>query len=99
MKNNMDFNEYVEKFKELPLENKKEITIDEMKEVIALLTKLNSDLNIDSKILLNEEILEVSNNKEDDYVEAIFVYINAIKEAIGTYVDKVTDLLYENKQE
>ena len=44
MKQNNIFNEYVEVFKMLPLNKKKQMVNDEMKKVWAFLMKLNQDI-------------------------------------------------------
>lgn len=96
---NTEFDEYVETFKKLPLLKKKELTIQEIKVLIALLSKLNQDLNVDDRILLNKEILDLQKDTqtEDDFVEAVFVYINIIKETLSDYLDVTTDILYEEE--
>ena len=96
---NAEFDEYVETFKKLPLLKKKDLTIQEIKVLIALLCKLNKDLNVDDRILLNKEILDLQKDTqtEDDFVEAVFVYINIIKETLSNYLDVITDILYEEE--
>lgn len=93
------FNEYVELFKTLPLAVKKEETIKEMKTLIALLSKLKLDLKIEDNLLLNREVLDIqkSDATEDDFVEAVFVYINTIKESLADYLEVTTDILYEEE--
>jgi len=98
MKNSEEFNEYVEKFKKLPSKEKKQITIDEMKTVLALLEKLKKDVNINTGIMFNREILDLNHPDatEDDYAEAIFVYINSIKESLSEYLEKILNMKEDN---
>lgn len=81
---NEKFDKYVELFKQLPLEEKRKIVLKESKELLAFFSELNDSKN---EILINREILdaEKENVSEDDYVEALFVYINSLKELIGDY--------------
>lgn len=96
---NEAFNEYVEVFKTLPLAAKKEETIKEMKMLIALLSKLKLDLNIEDNLLLNKEVLDIqkATATEDDFVEAVFVYVNTIKESLADYLEVTTNILYEEE--
>ena len=83
------FDVYIEKFKNLKIEDKRKLTIDEIKKIIALFEKLNSELNQETKMLFNKEILDLNkdNYTEDDYLEAIFVYINTIQELLADYIN------------
>jgi len=79
-----DFNEYINSYKKLPLEKKKEILITDFKELLIVLNKLNKN---NKDILINRELLE-TNQTEDDFVEAIFVYLCSIKESLGNYINE-----------
>lgn len=83
-----EFNEYVEKFKKMSLSKKKEVSIKEMKTLVAFVTLLKDKVGAPKEILYNREILD--SNREDiteeDFVEAVFVYANIIKEAFSEYV-------------
>lgn len=83
-----EFNEYVEKFKKMSTAKKKEVTIKEMKRLVAFVTLLKEKCGAPKEILYNREILDTNGEhiSEDDFVEAIFVYSNIIKEAFSEYV-------------
>lgn len=83
-----EFNEYVEKFKKMSLDKKKEVTIKEMKKLIAFVSLLKEKCGAPKEILYNREILDTNseNVSEEDFVEAIFVYANIVKEAFSEYV-------------
>lgn len=87
--NNEDFDDYVNAFKKLRLEDKEKIVESELVEIMVTLEQLNIKNNISKGVLYNREILDLKkdNYSRDDYVEAIFVYANAIKELIGNYVN------------
>ena len=89
MNEDVSFNEHVEKFKKLSVEKKKQVTISEMKQLLVLITLLKEKFNVPQNILYNKEILDANgdNVSEEDFVEAIFVYINIIKEAFSEYVN------------
>lgn len=90
MREQAEFNDYVEKFKKLSLKRKKEVTIKEMKKVVGFISLLKEKFNIPEDILYNREILDTNSKKisEEDFVEAAFVYTYMIREAFAEYVDK-----------
>lgn len=97
MQENKLFNEYVEKYKTLPLQEKKNIVNQEIKELLAFIDKAKKDLNINDEILFNREILDLNqdNVSDEDFVEAMFVYIHAIQESLGKYFNEVSKILYK----
>lgn len=97
MQENKIFNEYVEKYKTLPLQEKKNIVNQEMKELLAFIDKAKKDININDEILFNREILDLNsdNVSDEDFVEAMFVYTHAIQESLGKYFNEVSKILYK----
>lgn len=84
------FDEYIEKFKKLPLQRKKDLTIEEIKEILAVIEQFKSLKNLDSKILLNNAIIKTkSDNTYDEFVEAIFVYMHSIQESLAEYLESI----------
>ena len=94
---NEKFNECVKVYKELPLQEKKEIVNQEVKKVLAFIQKAKQDLNIKEDILFNREILDLNsdNVSDDDFVEAMYVYIHSIQESLGEYFNAVAERLYK----
>lgn len=92
MKENEKFNQYVEDFTKLPLEKKKEIVNKQMKKVLAFIEKIKHDLNINSEILFNKEILDLNkkDSTEDDFVEAMFVYAYSMQESLSACSKAIT---------
>lgn len=87
--NDLEFDEYIEQYKKLPLSDKKKYAEEQLHELISFLDTLNDKYGKDSKLLFNREILDLKkeNHTEDDFVEAIFVYCYMIKELISSWVD------------
>lgn len=85
------FDAYVESYKKLPLIEKKKIIEKEFKEIIGTFYGLINRYNVNPKVLFNREILDLNKEEftEDDFAEAVFVYIYTVKELIGNYVDVV----------
>jgi len=84
------FDIYIDNFKKLTLKDKKKITVDEIKEIMAVLVELNKRQGKESIIFVNREISDLNEGDEieDDYVEAMFIYIKCIQELLGQYVEK-----------
>lgn len=85
-----DFNELISNFKKLSIIEKKQLTISEIKSLVAVLNALNLHSNNNSKTLFNREIVDLNglNYEEEDFVEAIYVYIYSIKESLADLVLK-----------
>jgi len=83
------FNNYIETYKKLSLIDKKQALEKEIKETLALLQKLHENLGKENDILFNKEVLDVKDgiSSEEDFVEAMFVYILTIQESLASYVD------------
>ena len=92
-----DFNEYIEAFKKLPLKKKQDLTIKEIIELFAFINKLQNDLNLNNNVLYNKEIEDLNNETatEDDFVEAVYVYIYSLKEYLADYIEKISSLIYK----
>ena len=82
-------NNYVETYKKLSLIEKKQIIEKEIKDTLALLVKLHEDHGKESDILFNKEILDVKDgiSNEEDFVEAVFVYVLSIQEMLASYIE------------
>lgn len=85
-----DFNDFIKEFTELSLIEKQKITIDEFKEMIAIISKLCKDYNINYEMLLNRELADVEKTDytQDDFVEAIYVYMQSLKELLAAYINE-----------
>ena len=94
---NETFNEYIEAYKKLPFQKKKQMANEEVKKLLAFIEKANNDLNLNDTILFNREILDLNsdNVSDDDFVEAMFVYIYSIREALSIYFNTVSKILYK----
>lgn len=88
------FNEFIEEYKKLSIEEKRKEIISAQKELIALFSNLCESVGANNKLLLNKEILDLNKEpvSETDYLEALFVYINMLKEQIGDYFEKINEV-------
>ena len=92
---NENFDEYMEYYKKLPLTQKKEIALSQLKVLATLTNKMCQELNVENEIIINKELLDVNkeNPTEDDYFEAIIVYINSIQNSLCDFDLKLTKIM------
>lgn len=91
-KKNIEFDKTVEAFKKMALKDKHNVVINELKETLAFLEMIMKAKDIKCEVLYNKEILDTEHNYyDDDFAESVFVYINAIKELMASYVEKEID--------
>lgn len=83
-----NFDAFIEEYKELALIDKQQILIKDLKELIALFQELCKIYRIDYELLVNREILDINNTNygEDDFTEAIYVYIQIFKDVLSTFL-------------
>ena len=92
------FNNYMSKFCDLDLSDKRENIIGKLVELLAVMQKLANDMDNSTELLLNKEILDSKNLKEcseEDFDETIFVYINSIQESFGVVLNQIAKDYYE----
>ena len=77
-----NFNSLIESYKVLSLDRKKTELLQEIKEIIAIYVKISEIKGIDIEIMKSKEILDVKKSGyiDDDYMEAVYVYLNILKE-------------------
>jgi len=94
---NVAFKNYIDSYKKLATDDKKEQIIEELKSILVMTEKMCADMKIIHEPLVNKETLDLSNKhtSEDEYLEAVFVYVQSVKDSLGTYGTKMTDLFYE----
>lgn len=86
---NEAFTNYMEEFKKQPIETKRTLVIDAIKELIAVFDQLAQMENIQINYLQSREINDIKsdNVSEDDFLEAELVYIETAKNIIGEYLN------------
>ena len=67
---------------------KNKVIETELKELLMILEQLNEKKNKKNNVLYNREIIDLNKDKfsADDFSEAVFVYINTIKELIASLI-------------
>ena len=89
-----NFDEYIKKYKELSLKDKQKIIIDELKVLSSFTNKMCNEIGAKNDLLLNKEQSDLNNDNytEDDFSEAVIVYISSIKDSLCVFSDKLTDI-------
>lgn len=87
---NVLFNNYIEEFKKLDTNSKREEFIRVLKEFVAFLNVMASNEGLEVNFLKNNEILDLKKEyiTEDDFIEASLVYLENAKNIIGEFLDK-----------
>lgn len=85
---NRVFKEYIEAFKELDTDRKREEFIKSLKDFIVIFDSLAQQDNIKIEYMHSNEILDLQkeNLSEDDFIEASVVYLEIAKDIIGQYL-------------
>ena len=94
---NESFNKYVNTFKLLPLQEKKVRVVNEFQRLLTFVERAKQDLNIANGVLYNKEVLDLNSNNisDDDFVEAMFVYIHSVQESLGSYFNETAKYIYK----
>ena len=72
----------------MSLKDKHNVVIGELKETLAFLEMAMNSKDIKCEVLYNKEILDIEHDyTEDDFAESVYVYINAIKELLESYIN------------
>ena len=85
---NSAFKDLVERFKELDINDKRIEIVNSLKEINALIDTLAENESRTLQHLKSNEITDLNNGleSEDDFLEALFVYIENIKNLLGQYL-------------
>lgn len=85
------FNEYLEAFKQMDVPAKRNEIIHAVNEITASFDFLAADANIPLHYITSKEISELKNGyeSEDDYLEALLVYIENAKSVMGEYLENI----------
>lgn len=89
---NLAFNEYIEEFKKLRIDEKRMEIINSIKEISALFDTLAERENKKLEFLKSKEISDLNEGmeNEDDFLEALLVYVENSKNLLAQYLsDKI----------
>lgn len=76
-----NLNEYLNAFKDLEDKDKVQIIKDELKQTLNFSRDINKHYGID------DDLDEILNSNDDEYLDTIFLYVECIKESFSKYVN------------
>ena len=87
------FKEYVDAFKQMDIINKRKEIIRNINEVTAMFDMLATESNMQLSYLKSKEVTDLKDGyeSEDDYLEALLIYIENAKSVLGQYLTKVNN--------
>ena len=97
-----NFDLCVQNFKKKTKKEKQQIVVSEIKKLIAVIEKMKSDAELKNEMLFNKEILDDFDDEpeDEDFEEAMFVYVHSIQESLAEYFDFILDVAYiDNEKE
>ena len=87
-----NFDEMIEIYKSMNLENKREVLVNELKEFLVIMSKLNEINDADNSILYNNALYnDLKNATEEEYLTKVYDYFNAIKESFSLVGDMIIE--------
>ncbi len=89
----------IDVYKNLDIYDKRNELADELSEFISIIQKLKADIGEknNSDVLFDLDFLYDEKLNEDQYLTNLYKNILNIKEELAIYLNKVTDLYYENE--
>lgn len=90
-----DFEEYLEKYKLLPLKEKQSIVYEQLKILSVVCNNYCKEIGANNEMIINKELSEFSsgNYTEDDFAEAVLVLTNSIQNSISDFHLKMSDII------
>lgn len=87
---NIQFNNYIEEFKQLDTNSKRDEFIRILKEFVVVLNVMATNEGVETNFLKNKEILDLQKEyvSEDDFIEASLVYLENAKNIIGEFLEQ-----------
>ena len=88
------FKEYIASVKQLDVKDKRQEIIRAVNEITAMFDFLASQENIQLTYLTSAEVLDLNNGyeSEDDFLEALLVYVENAKSVLGEYLLKTKNI-------
>lgn len=91
------FGGLMEYYKHLPLELKRKEIISELEDIISSYSKICTQFGVMPDMVLNKEMLNINkrNLTEDEFLHALFAYINTLQDISSQFINKMCDVLEE----
>lgn len=89
------FSGLMEYYKLLPIQNKRNEIVSALEELISYYSKICTKFGVMPDMALNKEILNIGrdNLTEDEFLHAIFAYLNTLQDISAQFIDKMTEVI------
>ena len=79
------------------IELKRKEIISELEDIIASYSKICTQFGEMTDMVLNKEMLNINNRNltEDEFLHAIFAYINTLQDISSQFINKMCDVMEE----
>ena len=86
------FDEYMSYYKTLPLKEKQNILIEQLKMLSSVTNQLCQEVGVDNEVIVNRELLDLNSNNytEDDFAEALVVLVSSVQDSICDFCEKIS---------
>ena len=87
-----NFDEYMSYYKKLPLKEKQNILIEQLKMLSSVTNQLCQEVGVDNEVIVNRELLDLNSNNytEDDFAEALVVLVSSVQDSICDFCEKIS---------
>ena len=92
------FSGLIEYYKQLPIENKRREIISSLEQIISNYSKICTRFGVMPDMMLNKEMLNINrkNLTEEEFLHALFAYINTLEDISAQFINRVCDVLENN---
>lgn len=92
------FGGLIEYYKRLPIDIKRKEIINEIEDIISNYSKICTNFGIMPNMTLNKEILNLNrkNVTEDEFLDALYAYLNDLEDVSSQFIDKMSDIIESN---
>ena len=79
-------------YKQLPTDTKKKEIIDKLENIILNYSNICASLGVVPNMSLKKEMLKLNKkSSEDDFLHAVFAYLNTLEEISAEFINKMCD--------
>ena len=92
-----NFDEFMDYYKGLSYDDKKEMLLQELKLLAASTNKACKSLEVDNEVLVGSDLIDLNKDDytEEDYIEALMVYTCSIKNSFCDLIDGLNKITEE----
>ena len=87
------FTGLMEYYRELPIEDKRKEILNEMEEIISNYSKICTQYGVMPNMMLSKEMLNVNNLNDEEFLNALFAYLNTLQDISAQFINKMCDEL------